>query len=87
MEANLKQPRLIEGGIHTDHRGQISFVNGMKFDEIVRFYIIKVRSVIIIFVGAFYFQSGKFQVGIRSWVSEIKIIIKVPNVSRGNASH
>ena len=40
MEANLKQPRLIEGGIHTDHRGQISFVNGMKFDEIVRFYIL-----------------------------------------------
>ncbi len=40
MEANVKQPRLIEGGIHTDHRGQISFVNGMVFDEIVRFYII-----------------------------------------------
>lgn len=36
----VKQPRLIEGGIHTDHRGQISFVNRMKFDDIVRFYII-----------------------------------------------
>lgn len=34
------QPRIIEGGIHTDHRGQISFVNGMVFDAIVRFYII-----------------------------------------------
>lgn len=40
MEANVKQPRLIEGGIHTDHRGQISFVNGMVFEDIVRFYII-----------------------------------------------
>lgn len=35
-----KTPRLINGGIHTDHRGQISFVNGMKFDAIERFYII-----------------------------------------------
>ncbi len=40
MGAIVKQPRLIEGGIHTDHRGQISFVNGMVFDAIVRFYII-----------------------------------------------
>ncbi len=40
MGAIVKQHRLIEGGIHTDHRGQISFVNGMVFDEIVRFYII-----------------------------------------------
>jgi dTDP-4-dehydrorhamnose 3,5-epimerase-like enzyme len=40
MGANVKQPRLLEGGIHTDHRGQISFVNGMVFADIVRFYII-----------------------------------------------
>lgn len=33
-------PRLIKGGIHTDHRGQISFVNDMKFEDIERFYII-----------------------------------------------
>lgn len=33
-------PKLIEGGIHTDDRGQISFVNDMKFDGIERFYII-----------------------------------------------
>jgi dTDP-4-dehydrorhamnose 3,5-epimerase-like enzyme len=32
--------QLIKGGIHTDHRGQISFVNAMKFDAIERFYII-----------------------------------------------
>lgn len=35
-----KYPQLIKGGIHTDHRGQISFVNDMKFDVIERFYII-----------------------------------------------
>lgn len=40
MGVIVKQPRLIDGGIHIDHRGQISFVNGMVFDEIVRFYII-----------------------------------------------
>ena len=40
MGVIVKQPRLIDGGIHIDHRGQISFVNGMVFDDIVRFYII-----------------------------------------------
>ncbi|WP_264566697.1 dTDP-4-dehydrorhamnose 3,5-epimerase family protein [Flavobacterium sp. N3904] len=40
MSENSKYPQLIEGGIHTDSRGQISFVNAMKFDAIERFYII-----------------------------------------------
>jgi dTDP-4-dehydrorhamnose 3,5-epimerase-like enzyme len=40
MSKENKYPRLIKGGIHTDHRGQISFVNAMKFDAIERFYII-----------------------------------------------
>jgi dTDP-4-dehydrorhamnose 3,5-epimerase-like enzyme len=40
LEENNKYPQLIKGGIHTDHRGQISFVNAMKFDAIERFYII-----------------------------------------------
>ncbi len=40
MGTTAKSPRIIEGGVHTDHRGQISFVNGMVFEEIVRFYII-----------------------------------------------
>lgn len=40
MGTTAKSPRIIEGGFHTDHRGQISFVNRMVFDEIVRFYII-----------------------------------------------
>lgn len=35
-----KGPRLIKGGIYSDQRGQISFVNDMKFDAIERFYII-----------------------------------------------
>ena len=35
-----KVPQLIKGGIYTDQRGQISFVNDMKFDAIERFYII-----------------------------------------------
>jgi dTDP-4-dehydrorhamnose 3,5-epimerase-like enzyme len=40
MSKENKYPQLIKGGIHTDHRGQISFVNDMKFDAIERFYII-----------------------------------------------
>jgi dTDP-4-dehydrorhamnose 3,5-epimerase-like enzyme len=40
MTKENKIPQLIKGGIHTDHRGQISFVNDMKFDAIERFYII-----------------------------------------------
>jgi dTDP-4-dehydrorhamnose 3,5-epimerase-like enzyme len=40
MSENNKIPQLIKGGIHTDQRGQISFVNDMKFDAIERFYII-----------------------------------------------
>jgi dTDP-4-dehydrorhamnose 3,5-epimerase-like enzyme len=35
-----KISQLIKGEIHTDHRGQISFVNDMKFAAIERFYII-----------------------------------------------
>jgi dTDP-4-dehydrorhamnose 3,5-epimerase-like enzyme len=40
MSENTICPQLIKGGIHTDSRGQISFVNDMKFDAIERFYII-----------------------------------------------
>lgn len=40
MSKEINYPKLIKGGIHTDHRGQISFVNNMKFDVIERFYII-----------------------------------------------
>jgi dTDP-4-dehydrorhamnose 3,5-epimerase-like enzyme len=40
MPKEKKYPQLIKGGIHTDQRGQISFVNDLKFDAIERFYII-----------------------------------------------
>lgn len=40
MSEENKYPQLIKGGIHTDDRGQISFVNDMKFDVIKRFYMI-----------------------------------------------
>ena len=35
------KPTLIKGGIFTDERGTISFVNDFKFTEIERFYILK----------------------------------------------
>lgn len=40
---NNNYPRLIKGGIHTDSRGQISFVNDMKFGAIERFSVIGYR--------------------------------------------
>jgi dTDP-4-dehydrorhamnose 3,5-epimerase-like enzyme len=40
MSKENKYPQLIKGGVHIDHRGQLSFVNDMKFDAIERFYII-----------------------------------------------
>ena len=40
MSKDTKIPQLIKGGIHTDHRGDIFFVNDMNFDAIERFYII-----------------------------------------------
>ena len=34
-------PQIIKGGIHKDHRGIIRFVNDFKFEDVVRFYIIR----------------------------------------------
>lgn len=33
-----QQPKLIRGGIHTDERGSLSFVNTFDFDRVQRFY-------------------------------------------------
>jgi dTDP-4-dehydrorhamnose 3,5-epimerase-like enzyme len=33
-------PKIIQGGIFSDHRGSISYVNDFSFKEIERFYII-----------------------------------------------
>ncbi|MBI9017244.1 MAG: WxcM-like domain-containing protein [Phycisphaerae bacterium] len=35
------QPRLIEGGIHIDERGILSFVNGFDFAGVQRSYIVR----------------------------------------------
>ncbi len=37
-------PQLIDGGVFTDNRGSISFVNDFKFDDIKRFYFIQNES-------------------------------------------
>lgn len=34
------RPRIIQGGIFSDHRGTISYVNDFSFEDIERFYII-----------------------------------------------
>ena len=34
------KPRIIEGGLAIDDRGQVAFVNGFEFDEVRRFYLV-----------------------------------------------
>src|SRR6185312_17077168 len=36
-----KQPEVISGAVHTDHRGSISFINDFTLDGIKRFYTIE----------------------------------------------
>lgn len=41
MTANKAElPRLIEGGLAVDDRGQLSFVNGFHFEGVKRFYVV-----------------------------------------------
>lgn len=35
----IQEPYVIKGGVFSDHRGKISFVNDFHFDNIKRFYV------------------------------------------------
>jgi dTDP-4-dehydrorhamnose 3,5-epimerase-like enzyme len=37
----LETPRLIDGGLAIDERGEIAFVNGFRFEGVKRFYVVK----------------------------------------------
>lgn len=39
-ESNLMLPRLIEGGLVVDDRGQVMFVNDFHFEGVKRFYVV-----------------------------------------------
>jgi dTDP-4-dehydrorhamnose 3,5-epimerase-like enzyme len=41
METNELQPRIINGGLHVDARGTVSFVNDFDFKGVDRFYTIR----------------------------------------------
>ena len=41
MESNELRPRIIEGGLHVDFRGTVSFVNDFDFDGVDRSYLIR----------------------------------------------
>jgi dTDP-4-dehydrorhamnose 3,5-epimerase-like enzyme len=41
MNNNERKPRLIEGGLHVDDRGILSFVNDFDFKEVERSYIVR----------------------------------------------
>ncbi len=53
----MVEPKIIQGGIFTDHRGTMRFVNDFKFTDVVRFYFIKHTD--INFVRAW--QGHKFE--------------------------
>lgn len=37
---NNKDPRILEGGLAVDDRGQVSFINDFHFEDVKRFYMI-----------------------------------------------
>lgn len=37
----MSEIKVIEGKIFTDERGQLSFVNDFRTDEVARFYVIR----------------------------------------------
>lgn len=41
MGSNELRPRIIEGGLHVDARGTVSFVNDFDFEGVDRFYTIR----------------------------------------------
>jgi len=41
MDSLSKKPKLIEGGIAIDDRGQLIFVNDFNFDVVKRFYVVE----------------------------------------------
>ena len=41
METNESRPRIINGGLHVDSRGIVSFVNDFDFKGVDRFYAIR----------------------------------------------
>lgn len=38
---NIKTPQLLEGGIYTDERGELSYVNDFDLENVKRVYVIK----------------------------------------------
>ena len=38
---SYKEPTLLEGGVAVDKRGQVSFVNGFGFKNVLRFYMVE----------------------------------------------
>jgi dTDP-4-dehydrorhamnose 3,5-epimerase len=73
LTINNPKPRIIEGRIFTDERGEIKFVNDFAFEDIKRFYIIKNKDISIIRAWQahkleskyFYTLNGSFQI---AWV-------------------
>jgi len=70
-----KKPRLIKGGISTDERGEVSFVNDFDFKDIKRFYIIENASLDVIraFHGHLREEKFIFVVSGKALVAVVKI--------------
>ena len=44
----MSKPKIIKGGIATDNRGSVGFVNGFDFQDIKRFYLVENSSLDIV---------------------------------------
>lgn len=40
IDHQIPQPKLIDGGLSVDDRGQVSFINGFGFGDVKRFYMV-----------------------------------------------
>ena len=66
----MKDPKIISGGIHSDERGSISFINEFDFSEVKRFYNIYHSSTEVVRAWQghkeeskwFYVSSGSFKI-------------------------
>ncbi|WP_316770953.1 WxcM-like domain-containing protein [Pedobacter frigiditerrae] len=72
MQGKQQDPLLIQGGVHQDHRGQLTFFNDFDMAEVVRFYQIENKELSTqrawrghrIEKRWFYAVSGEFKIGL-----------------------
>lgn len=84
----MPKPRLIEGGIFADERGEVRFINEFNFSEITRFYQIKQSSTDVVRAWQghkveqkwFYCIAGSFRInliGVDDWINPSEQLLPI----------